>query len=202
MWRFIFQTPPKNYFYCNKRHFNFENKNLKTKKLNTEHKKNYNKKNIKQILMTSSEISAKITIYVLLLKNDKFYIGSTSNIKKRILEHFSGSGSLWTKMHPPIKVVETYEGDPFDEDKFLKKYSAQYGISNVRGGSYSNPILTSEQLNALQTELATSSGRCFNCGKEGHFSNKCPSLKRKIHLSSIKCYKCSQYGHYANACPN
>ena len=37
--------------------------------------------------------------------------------------------------------------------------------------------------------------RCFNCGKNGHFSRACPEVKQ------ISCYICGQEGHMSKVCP-
>ena len=38
-----------------------------------------------------------VSIYVLKLKEGKYYIGKTNNEKKRIEEHIKSNGSEWTK---------------------------------------------------------------------------------------------------------
>ena len=42
-------------------------------------------------------------LYVRELANDKFYVGQSKDPDKRIRKHFSGSGSAWTRLHPPVK---------------------------------------------------------------------------------------------------
>jgi DNA primase len=42
-------------------------------------------------------------VYVLRLEDDCFYIGFSRNLDRRIKEHFSGNGSVWTKKHKPHK---------------------------------------------------------------------------------------------------
>lgn len=45
-------------------------------------------------------------IYVLLLSNGSYYVGCTSNLKKRVQAHYSPSGSgLKTRKFKPIKLV-------------------------------------------------------------------------------------------------
>ena len=64
-----------------------------------------------------------ITIYILKLVDDCFYVGKTNNMEERFFQHTSGKGSLWTKIHRPIKIEKTFEGDIFDEDKTVKHVS-------------------------------------------------------------------------------
>ncbi len=45
------------------------------------------------------------SVYVLKsIEYKRFYIGSTSNLEKRILKHNSG-GSVWTKRYKPWKII-------------------------------------------------------------------------------------------------
>ena len=83
----------------------------------------------------------KCSIYILGLKGSKYYVGKTSNIDKRIIQHHKGSGSAWTRKNPVNKLLRVYNNcDPYDEDKYTLKLMDKYGIDNVRGGSYVNPI--------------------------------------------------------------
>ena len=119
-------------------------------------------------------------IYILQLLNNKYYIGITSNLERRICEHFDGKGASWTKINKPIKVIDTLDCiSKFDEDKYTKKYMDKFGIDNVRGGSYSNIILTDWQTKALDHEFKTSNDLCFNCGKSGHFASECYKFDKK-----------------------
>lgn len=80
-------------------------------------------------------------IYVLELMNGKFYIGQTTNLKKRINEHRLGRGASWTNKYPPKKIVEIEEYPEgtnlytYEDDKTIK-YILLYGLYNVRGGQF------------------------------------------------------------------
>ncbi len=77
-------------------------------------------------------------LYVLLLENNKYYIGITMNLNQRIAQHFSGDGSKWTKLHKPITIVEVQikNVDEKLENEITLHYINKYGKENVRGGSY------------------------------------------------------------------
>lgn len=116
---------------------------------------------------------SKLWIYVLRLKEDKYYVGKTSQPDKRIQDHRDGKGSYWTSLYPMIDVAEQFEGDTFDEDKYVKKYMAEFGIDNVRGGSYVRQHLSPEDEAVLKKELLGASDACFRCGRDSHFANAC-----------------------------
>lgn len=76
-------------------------------------------------------------LYVLALKEGKYYIGASDVPKERIMSHFRGvTPAAWTRKYEPLSVIEVIKGDVFDEDKITKKYMHSHGIDNVRGGSY------------------------------------------------------------------
>src|SRR6056300_356749 len=66
------------------------------------------------------------------------------------------------------------KGDKFDEDKYVFKYMADYGIQNVRGGCFSQVVLPDDKIKMIETILTGVDDRCFNCGEPGHFVNDCP----------------------------
>jgi hypothetical protein len=121
--------------------------------------------------------NSKVTIYVLQLSENKWYVGRTTNLKRRLNEHWKHKGSDWTRRYSP-KAVLTYPNcDIFDEDKYTKMFMAKYGIDNVRGGSYSNFHLTQQQKENIIQEIRNATNSCFHCGSPNHFAIDCPSRK-------------------------
>tara|TARA_Y100001970_G_C14008552_1_gene737178 strand:- start:370 stop:861 length:492 start_codon:yes stop_codon:yes gene_type:complete len=152
-------------------------------------------------------------IYVLQLKNDKYYVGKTDNLDSRFAQHFSGKAAAWTKKHRPIEVVEIIpDADEFDEDKYTKIYMREYGVENVRGGSFCQFALPDFQIESLKVELHASDDVCFLCNHAGHYVSECPTNKSKNKKQKTKkiykrkknkkivCYKCGIEGHYATKC--
>lgn len=118
-----------------------------------------------------------VFIYILQLKDNKWYIGKTESSKFRIDTHFDSKGSSFTKKYPPEEIYQIIpECDKYDEDKYVKKYMEKYGIDNVRGGSYSRLELTEEEKKYIQKELWGANDLCFICG-EDHFIKDCPNNK-------------------------
>lgn len=113
-------------------------------------------------------------IYVLQLQQGKFYIGKTTNPNVRIDSHFKMTGSEWTKIYKPVRVVEVIPNcDDYDEDKYTKMYMDKYGIENVRGGSYVSIILDPTVVKQLLKASYSTNNKCFNCGRYGHYANNC-----------------------------
>ena len=83
-------------------------------------------------------------IYVLELEDGNYYIGQTRNVDKRFKSHKQGKGSEWTRLHKPVKVVETRETRALleseaavIEDEVAVEYAITYCADHVRGGGYS-----------------------------------------------------------------
>lgn len=130
-------------------------------------------------------------IYVLKLEQNKYYVGRTNDLHQRLNEHQSSTASIWTKMYKMVDVEEVYKGDVFDEEKYVIKYMAIYGIDNVRGGSYSNLVLTYDQQLQIKKSIATAENKCFACSSAAHFTSNC---------KEIICYRCGRTGHKSTNC--
>lgn len=115
-------------------------------------------------------------IYVLSLKDDFFYVGSSSCIEKRIAAHFNGNGSVWTSLHPPVSVFAVLEEEKndFAEDNVTLHLMHRYGIHRVRGGSFTSIILCKEDISCISRQLATAFKLCFKCHGTGHLAGFCP----------------------------
>ena len=126
--------------------------------------------------MAGIVIATSLVIYALECEGGKFYVGKTRYFDRRLSEHEMADGSVWTKLHKPIKIVEQItDCDDFDEDKYVLKYMAIYGIDNVRGGSFSAVELDDATQKCIERMIrgSSSTGACFNCGSQEHFTNNC-----------------------------
>lgn len=135
----------------------------------------------------------KDILYVLKSSNDKYYVGVTDNLEARLDQHKTGQGSEWTKKHNKFELLYTKSVEsPLDEDHEVKKLMIQYGIDNVRGGSYSNINLTSEQINTLNRELTHANNGCFHCGSTDHYAKNCKNKQN--------CDRCGRKSHIKSSC--
>lgn len=141
----------------------------------------------------TGNLNNKTTIYILRLKEGRYYVGKTSrDVKQRIEEHNKvGGGTAWTRRYQVLGLYEEhFNQDPFDEDKFVKKYMGNFGIAMVRGGAYSNTNLTRAQMEILTKELRHATDRCFECGSTSHFVTTCPkkpSIAGRSHRQHQNC---------------
>jgi predicted GIY-YIG superfamily endonuclease len=57
-------------------------------------------------------------IYVLLLEENKFYVGySERPVGERFIEHFNYQGSKWTTLHRPVQVLQVKPGGIEEENE-------------------------------------------------------------------------------------
>lgn len=67
----------------------------------------------------------------------------------------------------------------------------EYGIDNVRGGSYSSMELSMEQKLAIRRQMHSALSACTACGESEHKLSEC---KSQI------CYRCGGIDHTYDAC--
>lgn len=113
-------------------------------------------------------------IYILRLECGKYYVGKSDDVRSRYQQHVNGCGSAWTRKYKPLSLEKTIvHASPFDEDKVTKEYMLQYGIENVRGGSYVEIELSDFHKDALNMEIWAATNVCTQCGRAGHFVKDC-----------------------------
>ena len=116
----------------------------------------------------------EVYIYVLQLTEGFYYVGKTQNVEIRYQQHRSGNGALWTRLHAPIRLVESYKTiSMFEEDRKTKEVMAKYGINKVRGGTYTTEVLDRYTIEFLQKEIWTGQGCCGRCGHNDHYISEC-----------------------------
>jgi hypothetical protein len=114
-----------------------------------------------------------VTIYILKLESDKYYVGRSLYPKNRILNHFKKNGSEFTKKYKPISIYKEFEGDEWDEEKYTLKMMCDYGIDNVRGGKYCSLVLLDSDKKQIEKSFMSVKDKCYKCGSSGHFAADC-----------------------------
>ena len=79
------------------------------------------------------------SVYVLLLEENKLYVGFTGGIvEKRIESHFKRRGSSWVKKYKPLKVILVLESYKDEVEGWVTGFlMKEFGFNNVRGYSFS-----------------------------------------------------------------
>lgn len=149
-------------------------------------------------------------VYALECQANKYYICKTNDLLCRIQDHIQDNGSEWTRLYPPINLVEVKEkADEFDEDKLTIQYMKKFGINHVRGGSFSSVDRSPSDITTLNKMIRSANNTCFNCGQADHFINDCPIKNQsttrsrqtqKQSTTKVVCYNCGKSGHYASSC--
>jgi len=157
----------------------------------------------------ASQSSEKKYIYVLRLRQNKWYIGSTTNVQQRIAQHFDGTGSAWTSRFPPIEIFDVVtQRDGWHEENLTKEYMLLYGLENVRGGPYTSLEFTEEEEAFILRALDSFRNACFYCGSTDHMASSCPNTsvsssegdEQVDFRASQECLRCGRSGHSTSDC--
>ena len=85
------------------------------------------------------QTSVFMTGYVLKLEDGCWYCGITSNLNKRLYQHWNGEGAYFTRKHRPLELTETYivpaNYNTWEHTKTLE-LMCRYGFYKVRGATW------------------------------------------------------------------
>ena len=94
-------------------------------------------------------------LHIVLLENDKLLLHVSIHNKDNMSNVITECELTYeyAALYKPIRIVETIVICQNDEiNFFVKKYMKYYGIDNVRGGSYTNIVLTTDEQNHINNE--------------------------------------------------
>ena len=92
--------------------------------------------------VNKKNVNKPTSIYEIKCKNNVTYVGKTTNVKRRMNQHFTGKGSKVTKKFKPVhyRVVKKVPGflSSQVEQNHTKKLVKAKGYEKVRGGKWTN----------------------------------------------------------------
>lgn len=96
-------------------------------------------------MVTKLERKTWITLYVLELEHGCFYVGQSAIPQVRLSDHNKGKASAWTKIHPPIRLLERRPAESKNwkhaeeiENQLTLMMMRKHGWQRVRGGYWTN----------------------------------------------------------------
>ena len=143
-------------------------------------------------------------VYRLQLTNNKYYIGKSDNIEKRIWCHMNDNGSYWTRKYKVIKrlqpITDVTNSKFWELEETLENIN-KHGIDNVRGSMFSKITLNREDRIKASQLYCEMNDLCRKCGSKDHFLSQCkqnyvePWVHKfggELDLHNRKCQSCSK----------
>ena len=121
---------------------------------------------------------APASVYILELDDGRVYVGSSTNVERRIAQHLAGTGSAYTRVYKPTGVRLprlgdiSGSGDAAERDETLR-YMYQRGIPFVRGWKFTQTVMPPEEFDEAEANIRESFDLCRRCGGKGHFCSQC-----------------------------
>jgi predicted GIY-YIG superfamily endonuclease len=117
-------------------------------------------------------------IYILELAQGRVYVGRTSDLSRRLMQHLAARGSSFTQAFPPTGALLPRLGrvsgsaEAAERDETLR-YMHLRGIPLVRGWKYTRVAMSdAEELDA-EANIRELFDLCRRCGHKGHFIGQC-----------------------------
>jgi predicted GIY-YIG superfamily endonuclease len=140
-----------------------------------------------------------MTLYVLRLKQNKWYVGSTCNLEERLQQHKSGHGAAWTQKYPMVALFSKQEISPEQirtmETQKTLEIMWNHGLNSVRGAEFCDCDSFTEK---DRKRMVQALGHTLQ--KDYAVVNKWFNKEIIRNKPSVTCFKCGTPGHYANTC--
>jgi predicted GIY-YIG superfamily endonuclease len=139
-------------------------------------------------------------VYVLRLRDDKYYVGQSDNKRRRIGEHREcrGEGTEFTKKHAVVEEIkpltetmtdlnlwelkETLTRMKVQQEQHLKRkhelnslqeHHQEHGIHSVRGSRWCQLVLQQNHIEDIKNYMETILNLCYRCLSDSHYANEC-----------------------------
>jgi putative endonuclease len=93
-------------------------------------------------------------VYILECSDGSFYVGSTTDLDRRLWEHQNGEGATYTKRRRPVRLVWSLPFDRVDEafayEKRLQGWGRSKRLALIEGRVDELPRLASRSYEALE----------------------------------------------------
>ncbi len=153
---------------------------------------------------TSDDVQQNCTIYILSLKEGKYYVGKShsGDVQKRVKDHMEGRGAAWTRKYPVIKLLKVIRNcSEFDEDKETLRMMSEHGWEDVRGGQFCQVKLPVHLVKQIEASIRSATDKCMLCGGDGHFVSTCPLANITCSKTEAKlCTRCGRNNHWIDTC--
>ena len=112
------------------------------------------------------------------LEDGRVYVGSSTDIPRRLSQHSNGYGSAYTKVYKPTGVLLPRlgnvegDGDAAERDETLR-YMMLRGIPYVRGWKFARVAMPEEEYEEAEANIRELFDLCRRCGYKGHFCTHC-----------------------------
>ena len=125
-------------------------------------------------------------VYVL-QQGDKFYVGKSADVAKRIKEHKKGGtccrfNARCKRIRPltqPVTAGEDDDWESWERNETLTRMY-EFGIDNVRGWMFSTFCLSGPDQESAFRQICEKFDLCRRCGGAAHFANECTANKRAV----------------------
>jgi hypothetical protein len=126
-------------------------------------------------------------VYVLRLREGKYYVGESVDVRKRMWSHVNLNGAAWTRKYAMIERLPTISPKMtafWELNETLEQMKLR-GIDNVRGSMFSNIRLTQDQRQVAVSLYCEKENLCRKCGSHAHLEPRCEQISETSWMSDF-----------------
>jgi putative endonuclease len=119
-------------------------------------------------------------VYVLRLRGSRYYVGSATDIDRRIAQHRAGRGAAFTRAYsveeeiePSTSIADVESWERAETLHLMRTH----GIEAVRGWMWTTIRLRPAQRRSAREQLRERYATCRRCGRAGHYIAACTTAE-------------------------